>query len=44
MQVEYECEVIALTIDMGQTADNLEEIKAKALKVLKRNTSLTYFY
>ncbi|MCP3930338.1 MAG: argininosuccinate synthase [Bacteroidetes bacterium] len=28
---EYECEVVALTIDIGQTADNLPEIKQKAL-------------
>jgi len=28
---QYECEVIALTIDIGQTADNLEEIKQKAI-------------
>jgi len=27
----YDCEMIALTIDLGQTADNLEEIKQKAL-------------
>src|SRR3990167_4059468 len=31
IQEEYECTVIALTIDLGQTADNLEEIKQKAL-------------
>lgn len=30
---EYECEVIALTINIGQTADNLEEIKQKALNL-----------
>lgn len=30
---EYECEVIALTINIGQTADNLEAIKEKALKL-----------
>lgn len=30
---EYDCEVIALTIDIGQTADNLEKIKEKALKL-----------
>jgi len=29
----YECQVIALTIDIGQTADNLAEIKQKALKL-----------
>ncbi len=31
IQEHYESEVVALTLDMGQTADNLEEIKAKAL-------------
>eukprot|EP00163_Fabomonas_tropica_P021563 TRINITY_DN3765_c0_g1_i1.p1 TRINITY_DN3765_c0_g1~~TRINITY_DN3765_c0_g1_i1.p1 ORF type:complete len:383 (-),score=64.40 TRINITY_DN3765_c0_g1_i1:396-1523(-) len=31
IQEEYDCEVIALTINIGQTADNLDEIKAKAL-------------
>lgn len=30
---EYKCEVIALTIDIGQTADNLEKIKQKALNL-----------
>ncbi len=30
---EYNCEVVALTIDIGQTADNLEEIKEKGLKL-----------
>ncbi|MEX0771418.1 MAG: argininosuccinate synthase domain-containing protein, partial [Balneolaceae bacterium] len=30
---EYDCEVIALTIDIGQTADNLDKIKDKALKL-----------
>ncbi|HAZ28923.1 MAG TPA: argininosuccinate synthase [Candidatus Magasanikbacteria bacterium] len=33
IQEEYECTVIALTIDLGQTADNLEEIKQKALNL-----------
>jgi argininosuccinate synthase len=33
IQDEYECEVVALTLDLGQTADNLEEIKQKALKL-----------
>lgn len=33
IQENYECEVIALTINIGQTADNLDEIKAKALKL-----------
>jgi argininosuccinate synthase len=29
IQEEYNCEVIALTIDIGQTADDLEAIKQK---------------
>lgn len=33
IQEEYECELIALTIDIGQTADNLEEIRQKWLKL-----------
>ncbi len=33
IQQEYECEVIALTVDIGQTADNLQAIKDKALKL-----------
>ncbi len=33
IQDEYKCEVIALTIDLGQTADNLSEIKQKALNL-----------
>jgi argininosuccinate synthase len=33
IQEEYDCEVIALTIDIGQTADDLEAIKQKALKL-----------
>ncbi len=33
IQEEYEVEVIALTIDIGQVADNLNEIKAKALNL-----------
>lgn len=33
IQEQYECDVIALTIDLGQTADNLEDIKLKALKL-----------
>jgi argininosuccinate synthase len=33
IQEEYDCEVIALTINIGQTADNLEEIKQKAFKL-----------
>lgn len=31
IQQEYNCDVIALTIDIGQTADNLDIIKEKAL-------------
>ena len=31
IQEEYESDVIALTIDIGQTADDLEAIKKKAL-------------
>ncbi len=33
IQDEYDCEIIALTIDLGQTADNLKEIKEKAIKL-----------
>merc|ERR1719333_1908272 len=33
IQDHYESEVVALTIDIGQVADNLEEIKQKALKL-----------
>lgn len=33
IQDEYQCEVIALTIDLGQTADDLNQIKTKALKL-----------
>jgi len=33
IQDEYEAEVIALTIDIGQQADDLEEIRLKALKL-----------
>jgi len=33
IQEEYACDVIALTIDLGQTADNLQKIKEKALKL-----------
>ncbi|MFO7798430.1 argininosuccinate synthase [Rhodohalobacter sp.] len=33
IQEEYECEVIALTVNIGQTADNLEAIKQKALNL-----------
>ena len=31
IQEEYDCEVVALTLDIGQTADDLEAIKQKAL-------------
>ena len=33
IQEEYNCEVIALSIDIGQTSDNLQLIKRKALKL-----------
>ena len=33
IQVEYSCQVVALTIDIGQTADDLNAIKDKALKL-----------
>jgi len=33
IQEQYECEVVALTVNVGQTADNLEEIKQKGLKL-----------
>ena len=33
IQDEYDAEVIALTIDIGQQADDLEEIRKKALKL-----------
>ena len=33
IQEQYNCEVLALTIDIGQVADNLNEIKDKALKL-----------
>jgi len=33
IQQEYDCDVIALTINIGQTADNLDAIKQKALKL-----------
>ncbi len=38
---EYDCEVIALVIDLGQTADNLEEIRQKAL-TLGAKESIVY--
>jgi len=31
IQEEYDCEVVALTLDIGQTADDLDAIKQKAL-------------
>lgn len=33
IQEHYKCEVVALTIDIGQTADDLDAIKQKALKL-----------
>jgi argininosuccinate synthase len=33
IQEAYECEVVALCVDIGQTSDDLEAIKAKALKL-----------
>lgn len=33
IQQEYDCDVIALTINIGQTSDNLEAIKEKAFKL-----------
>lgn len=33
IQENYDCEVIALTIDIGQTADNLDAIKQKAINL-----------
>ncbi len=33
IQEEYKAEVIALTVDIGQQADNLKEIRKKALKL-----------
>ncbi|MEK9132736.1 MAG: argininosuccinate synthase [Patescibacteria group bacterium] len=33
IQEEYECEVVALTIDLGQTADDLKLIRQKALNL-----------
>lgn len=33
IQEEYDCEVLALTIDIGQVADDLDAIKTKALKL-----------
>src|SRR3989338_6824175 len=31
IQENYDCEVVALTIDLGQTADDLEAIRKKAI-------------
>ena len=33
LQEEYECEVVTLTLDIGQIADDLEKIKQKALNL-----------
>ncbi|HEY5442377.1 MAG TPA: argininosuccinate synthase domain-containing protein, partial [Candidatus Saccharimonadales bacterium] len=33
IQEEYKAEVVALTVDIGQQTDDLEEIRAKALKL-----------
>src|SRR6266480_736264 len=33
IQTEYKAEVIALTVDIGQTIDDLEAIKQKAIKL-----------
>ena len=33
IQEEYDCDVIALTVDIGQKADNLDAIKEKGLKL-----------
>ena len=33
IQEEYDCDVIAVTINIGQTADNLDAIKEKAFKL-----------
>lgn len=33
IQEQYNCEVYALTVDIGQTVDNLESIKQKAIKL-----------
>lgn len=51
IQDEYHAEVIALTIDIGQQADDLEEIRKKALKlgakkalVIDAKTEFAYHY
>ncbi len=33
IQEKYDCEVVTLTLDIGQRSDNLQEIKQKALKL-----------
>eukprot|EP01068_Selenidium_serpulae_P012997 Selendium_serpulae@DN5910_c0_g3_i1.p1 len=33
IQEHYDCEIVALTIDIGQTADDLDAIRKKALKL-----------
>jgi len=33
LKEKYHCEIVCLTIDLGQTADNLEEIKQKAIRL-----------
>lgn len=33
IQEEYDCDVIALTMDIGQTADDLEKIREKAIRL-----------
>jgi argininosuccinate synthase len=38
IQEEYNCEVITLTIDIGQTSDNLLEIKEKAINLGAKNS------
>ncbi|MGB0840003.1 MAG: argininosuccinate synthase [Chitinophagales bacterium] len=38
IQDEYECEIITFTVDLGQTADNLDEIKQKALRLGAKDT------
>src|SRR5690625_1977614 len=37
IQEEYDCDVIALTINIGQTADNLDEIREKAIRLGARD-------
>ncbi len=38
IQEHYECDVIALTMDMGQKADDLDEIKQKAIDLGAKET------